>query len=262
MKNKLLFLTLAIISLFSVFTYIYAQSEPLEDGEYSAVFTSDSSMFKVNEAYDSRGILTVKNGEMTLHITLPSKNILNLYPGLAEDAKKEGAQLLDPTVDEVTYSDGFTDQVYGFDIPVPCLNEEFDLALVGKKGKWYDHKVSVSDPVRITADTEEIADGAYLCEVTLEGGSGRAFVESPAEVMASDGNITARIIWSSPHYEYMLIGDTRYEPVQTEGNTAFEIPVEFDSEMEVSACTTAMSQPHLIDYTLFFDSSSLKHSDQ
>ena len=47
----------------------------------------------------------------------------------------------------VTYSDGTSEEVYGFDIPVPVIGEEFDLALVGEKGKWYDHKVMVSDPV-------------------------------------------------------------------------------------------------------------------
>lgn len=86
---------------------------------------------------------------MTVHVSLASKNIVNLFPGLAEDAGKEGAQLLDPTTDPVTYDDGMTEEVYGFDIPVPALDEEFDLALLGKKGTWYDHKVSVSDPQKI-----------------------------------------------------------------------------------------------------------------
>lgn len=118
----------------------------LEDGTYTAEFDTDSSMFHVNEAYDGRGLLTVKNGEMTLHISMPSKNIVNLFVGKAEDAKKDGAKLLEPTTDTVTYSDGTTEDVYGFDVPVTSLDKEFDLALIGKKGVWYDHKVSVSDP--------------------------------------------------------------------------------------------------------------------
>ena len=122
-------------------------SSVLEDGVYYAAFDTDSSMFHVNETLDGKGMLTVEDGEMTIHVTLASKNILNLYPGLAEDAKKDGAVLLEPTVDSVTYSDGITEEVYGFDVPVPYLDEEFDLALIGTKGKWYDHKVSVSDPV-------------------------------------------------------------------------------------------------------------------
>ncbi|MDO5456367.1 MAG: sirohydrochlorin cobaltochelatase, partial [Eubacteriales bacterium] len=101
----------------------------LEDGVYTAAFTTDSSMFHVNEAYEDKGTLTVENGQMTIHVTLTSKKIVNLFPGTAEDAQKEGAELLQPTTDEVTYSDGTTDEAYGFDIPVPAIGEEFDCAL-------------------------------------------------------------------------------------------------------------------------------------
>ena len=83
---------------------------------------------------------------MTIHVTLVSKSIVNLFPGAAADAQKSGAKLLQPTVDKVKYSDGTEDEAYGFDIPVPYLDDEFDCALVGTKGTWYDHKVSVSNP--------------------------------------------------------------------------------------------------------------------
>lgn len=121
-------------------------SAELADGTYSADFDTDSSMFHVNEACDGKGTLTVKDGKMSIHISLTSKNIVNLFAGLAEDAAKDGAELLQPTEDTVTYSDGMTEEVYGFDVPVPALDEEFDLALIGSKGIWYDHKVSVSNP--------------------------------------------------------------------------------------------------------------------
>lgn len=121
----------------------------LEDGMYYATFDTDSGMFHVNEANEGKGILTVENGKMTIHISLTSKNILNLFYGLADDAKKDGAVILEPTMDTVTYSDGTTEEVHGFDVPVPAIGEEFDLALIGTKGKWYDHKVSVSDPIKI-----------------------------------------------------------------------------------------------------------------
>ena len=125
-----------------------ANADALEDGTYAADFTTDSSMFHVNEAEDGKGVLTVKDGVMTIHVSLASENILNLFPGSAEDAKKDGAALLQPTKDTVKYSDGTEEVVNGFDIPVPALDEEFPLALVGKKGKWYDHMVKVSNPVK------------------------------------------------------------------------------------------------------------------
>ena len=125
------------------------QKANLEDGIYTAEFDSDGSMFHVNEACDGKGTLTVKDGVMTLHISMPSKNVVNLYQGLAEDAKKDGARLLEPTLDTVTYSDGISEEVYGYDIPVPVLDEEFPLALIGKNGTWYDHMVVVSNPEKV-----------------------------------------------------------------------------------------------------------------
>ena len=123
-----------------------SEDAALEDGTYVAEFDSDSGMFHANEANDGKGILTVKDGEMTFHVSLASKHIVNLFVGTAEDAQKDGAELLEPTTDTVTYSDGMSEEVYGFDIPVENIDEEFDLALIGTKGKWYDHKVKISNP--------------------------------------------------------------------------------------------------------------------
>lgn len=138
----------AIESLKKAYMVVVEEAPALEDGSYSAEFDTDSGMFHVNEALDGKGTLTVKNGEMTIHVSLAGDGILNLYPGLASDAQKDGAKLLEPTKDTVEYSDGTKEEVYGFDIPVPYLDEEFDVALVGKKGKWYDHKVKVLNPVK------------------------------------------------------------------------------------------------------------------
>lgn len=132
-----------------------AEVEDLEDGTYDAEFNTDSSMFHINEANDGKGVLTVKDGKMTIHISLASKNIVNLFVGTAEEAQAEGAKLLEPTTDEVTYKDGTTDEVYGFDVPVEKIGEEFDLAIIGTKGKWYDHKVSVDNPVKVSDEVEE-----------------------------------------------------------------------------------------------------------
>lgn len=238
-------------------------SEIPEDGVYRAIFDTDSSMFHVNEANDGRGILTVEDGKMTIHVSLASKGILNLFAGLAEDAKKDGAELLQPTTDTVTYSDGMTEEVYGFDIPVPALDEEFDVALIGKKGKWYDHKVCVSDPVaEDSSSSVELEDGDYTMEVTFAGGTGKATVESPASVRIAEGKAMATIVWSSPNYDYMIVDGEKYELTNTDGNSVFEIPIAaFDTELQVIADTTAMSTPHEIEYTLIFDSTSAKKAE-
>ncbi len=237
----------------------------LPDGVYTADFQTDSGMFHVNEACDGKGTLTVKNGEMTIHISLTSKNITNLYLGLAEDAKKDGAKLLEPTEDTVTYSDGLTEEVYGFDVPIAVLDEEFDLALIGKKEIWYDHKVSVSNPEPIedevsqTEGLDELEDGRYSVELDFEGGSGKAVILSPATITISGDTVIATIQWNSPNYDYMIVDGEKYLPVNTDGDSVFEIPVEtFDEPMNIIGDTVAMSKPHEIEYTITFHSNTMK----
>lgn len=256
----------------------------LADGVYTAEFHTDSSMFHVNEACDGKGKLTVENGQMTIHISLASTHIVNLYVGLAEDAAKDGAELLQPTTDTVTYSDGTTEEVYGFDVPVPALDEEFDLALLGTKGKWYDHKVSVTNPVEgyeeqgagaenagvdgTEADGNVAFEGTpdegiYTDEIKFEGGSGRASIQSPVTLtVGADGKMTATVEWSSPNYDYMIVDGEKLFPVNTDGNSVFEISVSaFDTPITVIGDTVAMSKPHEIEYTLTFLSDTLKNAE-
>ena len=235
-----------------------AETAALPDGVYTAEFDTDSSMFHANEACDGKGTLTVENGQMTFHVSLASTHIVNLYLGKASDAADHEADWLQPTTDTVTYSDGTSEEVYGFDIPVTAVDTDFDLAILGTKGKWYDHVVSVRNAVQ-QAGPAAPADGTYTCDVTLEGGSGRATVESPAALTVADGKMTATIVWSSPNYDYMLVDGEKYLPTNTEGNSTFEIPVAaLDTALDVTADTVAMSTPHEIEYTLTFDSASLK----
>lgn len=235
---------------------VQAQSAPaLADGVYQASFSTDSSMFHANEACDGKGVLTVQNGQMSIYVTLAGKGIVNLFPGTAEDAQKPGAEWLQPTLETVHYSDGTTDEANAFLIPVPYLDEEFDVALVGKKGTWYDHKVSVSDPQPMDecAQAEPPVDGEYTINVALEGGSGRASVQSPAELTVQNGQMTVKIVWSSKNYDLMVVDGTEYTPTYENDLSVFEIPLsDFNTSIAVQAETTAMSQPHMIDYTLTF----------
>ena len=113
-----------------------------------------------------------------------------------------------------------------------------------------------------TAADLGLADGAYTVDVTLSGGSGRASVASPAKLTIAGGKAVATIVWSSSTYDYMKVDGTKYTPVNTGGNAAFEIPVSaFDSALPVTADTVAMSTPHEIDYTLQFDEASIKAAE-
>ena len=123
-----------------------ADPAALADGIYQVDVKTDSSMFHINEAHKGKGVLTVADGQMTVHITLASKKITLLYVGLAADAKVSETHI-EPTVDTVTYDDGMSEEAYGFDVPVPALDEEIAVAILGSKSNWYDHVITVSDPV-------------------------------------------------------------------------------------------------------------------
>ncbi len=233
---------------------VMENTSALPDGVYTADFDTDSSMFHANEACDGKGTLTVENGVMTFHVSLASKKIVNLYVGMAADAEANKTSWLLPTTDTVTYSDGTSEEVYGYDIPVAAVDQDFQLAILGTKGKWYDHTVSVRNAEPKTEEAAEVpADGEYNANVVLEGGSGRATVDSPAALTVADGKMTTTIVWSSPNYDYMIVDGEKYLPTNTEGNSTFEIPVSaLGTSLSVTADTVAMSTPHEIEYTLTF----------
>ena len=103
------------------------------------------------------------------------------------------------------------------------------------------------------------SDGKYEIEVTMEGGTGKASIQSPTELEVKDGKMTARITWSSPHYDYMIVDGEKLDAEIIDGHSVFYIPVTaLDEKQTVTADTTAMSQPHEIEYTFLFDSGTLK----
>ena len=232
-----------------------AEEAGLADGTYVVSFVTDHAMFHVNDFNNDKGILTVKDGQMTVHVSLQSKKIVNLFYGTKEDAQKEGAEMLPRTVDTIDYGDGYVEEVYGFDIPVPYLDQPFTVSLIGTHDNWYQHEVTVSDPVpgddlhaKAGVDLE---DGEYQIDIAKEGGTGKASIESPAAMTVKDGKATATIVWSSEYYDYMIVDGEKYEPINEEGNSTFEIPVLcLDEPFEVIADTTAMSEPHEIEYEL------------
>ena len=107
-----------------------------------------------------------------------------------------------------------------------------------------------------------MTDGKYTIEVTLSGGSGRAYIHSPAELEIKNGVMTAEIVWSSSSYDYMEIDGREYYPVSIEENSTFMIEIlALDTDIPVLAETLAMSEPHLIEYTLNFNSATIKETD-
>lgn len=223
-----------------------AGTTELADGTYSIAVESNSSMFWVEKAQ-----LTVADGEMTAVITLGGTGYGKLYMGTGEQAA---------VADEADYIPYVEDAegAYTYTIPVTALDQPIDCAAFSiKKEEWYDRQLTF-----LSSSVSDAADGTYRIDVTLSGGSGKASVSSPASIVISGDSMTARIEWSSPDYDYMLVDGEKYLPVNTEGNSVFEIPVsELDAELNVTADTVAMSKPHEIEYTLTFHSDTLKPAE-
>lgn len=224
-----------------------AQAEPLgltadriKDGSYSIEVDSDSAMFKVVECK-----LTVAGDEMTAVVTLSGQGFENIYMGTVDQAEKDP----DGQADFV-----LTGERHSFTVAVAALDKELPAAAKGvKSGKWYDH-ILVFESRLLPKDSIE----EKQIDVTMSGGTGRASIHSPAKLIYKDGQDFASIVWSSEKYIYMIVDGVEYLPLTTEGGSNFEIPVKLNMETKVVACTVAMSEPHEIEYSLFFDGASIK----
>jgi len=235
---------------------VYADA--LKEGDYHIDVDSSSSMFKIADC-----ILHVADGSMTADIIIASKSYDKLFMGSEDEANKAG------TGSGIGYTENEDGQSV-FTVPIEALDMETECAaLSAKKQEWYGRKLvfradslpdtAFNETRYTTVESLDLADGVYTVDVKLDGGSGRASVESPAVLTVRDGKSTAKIVWSSDKYDKMVVDDLEYTPEISDGHSIFEIPVTgFDYRMPVQAETTAMSEPHMIDYTLYFDSATIK----
>ena len=229
----------------------------VRDGVYDITVDSSSSMFQIVSCK-----LTVENGSMTAQMTMGGTGYLYVYMGTGEQAANADESEYIPFDEDAAGAHTYTVPVEALDAGVPCS------AFSKNKEKWYDRTLvfradslpadAFAEGVVTTAEDLSLADGVYQVDVTLEGGSGRASVESPAQMTVENGKVTATIVWSSSNYDYMKVDGVRYDAVIENDRSVFTIPVTcFDWKMAVIADTIAMSQPHEIDYALRFDSASI-----
>lgn len=236
--------------------------DQLKDGTYEVTVDSSSSMFQVEAC-----TLTVEEGEITAVMTMGGTGYLYLYMGTGEEAAAAGEADYIPFVATESGKHTYTVPVEALDKGISCA------AFSRRKEMWYDRVLlfradslpaeAFAAQEAVTAESLGLKDREYTVEVALTGGSGRASVESPAVLVVEDGQAWAYIVWSSSAYDYMKVDGVQYDPVNEElglpDHSAFRIPVSaFDCKIPVKADTTAMSTPHEIDYTLQFDSSSIK----
>ena len=238
------------------------EGSQIKDGTYEIEVDSSSKMFRIVECK-----LTVKDGSMKAVMTMSGDGYLKLYMGT-------GAEAVEASEDEYIAFKEDSEGRQTYEVPVEALDKGIDCAAWSKKKeKLYDRTLvfrasslpqeAVNDSALTKAEDLKLEDGLYYVDVVLEGGSGKTTVESPAKMKVEDGKITAQVIFSSPYYDYMIVDETKYMPINTEGNSTFEIPVAvFDWNIAVTADTVAMSTPHEIDYTLHFDSSSIEKEEK
>ncbi|SER82253.1 hypothetical protein [Lachnobacterium bovis] len=239
------------------------EASDIVEGKYDLKVESSSSMFRVVKA-----VLTVKPDSMTAVITLGGKGYEKLYMGTGEEAV---------TKDEGEYSKAIEDSngALTYEVKVDALDKGLECTGFSKrKQKWYDHQIlfradslpagalkSSASKAHHKMDVKPIKleDGKYEIKVSLKGGSGRAKIKTPAEIVVKNKKATAKITWSSKNYDYMIVNGKKYTPVNKKGNSVFEIPVlALDKKMPVIGDTTAMSKPYEIEYFLTFDKKSAK----
>lgn len=255
-------------------------AEDIENGSYPVNMECSSSMFRIQSA-----TLNVEDQAMTVEIKLHSESYTKLFSGKAEDAAAaEKSAYIDYTTDE--------EGNYVFVLPVEALDQAFSVAAFSiNKELWYDRdlliradslpeealKVTIADYEALKKQDREnkieeqkqqkdlaslavklkVPDGEYAVPVTLDGGSGKASVASPCTIQVKDGKAVAEIEWSSSHYDYMIVEGQKILPevkAETNENSKFLLPItDKEGTMKVIADTTAMSEPHEIEYTLSFD---------
>ena len=231
-------------------------AERLNDGVYSVDVDVSSSMFKATGCD-----LTVENGRMTALLYMKSEAYSHMYPGSAEDAARAEAADLIPLRET-------EDGRFAFTLPLDALDAGYECAAFSaRKQLWYPRTLlfrADSLPLEawkseylVTAETLGLADGAYTCDVALEG-EGRATLASPAALTVKDGACTAEIVFSTKKIDYVIVGGERYEPVSADDGAAFVVPVAaFGLKLSIVADSTAIKPAVEVSYTMTFDGSTI-----
>lgn len=229
----------------------------IKDGEYDIEVDSSSSMFNITACK-----LTVSEGKMTAVMTMGGTGYKYIYMGTGEDAVKADES------EYINYEE--VDGVHTYTVPVEALDKGIDCtAFSKKKEKWYDRIIvfkadkipddCLSSEAIVSLADLNLEDGEYKIDVKLAGGSGKTSIETPVKLIVEGDSAKAVIIFSSKNYDYVIVDGTKYLNENEGGNSTFTIPVlGFNYKMPIIGDTTAMSTPHEIDYTLYFDKDSIE----
>lgn len=257
----------------------------VSDGKYSVNLKFQTSFLEKTDAW-----LFAKKGEMQVFVSVKKEDgekYPYLYLGDAQQAEKSKA---DGTEKQIVECVNVNTEDVGYTIPVSALDKEIICSFFDAKDKqWKENKflieasslpdeamkVVVPDYEKIEEAihmyekqkkeqavvekeaepmTIDMEDGEYSIAVDCVGGSGKASVVSPTLFIVKNGKAYSKIQWSSPNYDYMIVGGKKYRNENKEGgNSIFTIPVSaMDKTLNHIADTTAMGEPHEIVYAFTF----------
>ncbi len=206
--------------------------------------------------------LTVANGEMTAKLAMKSDAYSYMFPGTAEEAARADAA-------ELVALETGVDGGFSFTLPVDALDAAYTCAAFSaRKQLWYPRTLvfrSDSLPLEAwnpaafaTAEALNLADGAYTCEVSLDG-TGRAALVSPAAISVEGGACTAEIEFTTRKIDYVIVGGEKYAPVRVGDGAAFAVPVAaFDLPLSIIVDSTAIKPSVEVAYTVTFDSATIR----
>ncbi|MBR1450147.1 MAG: hypothetical protein IJ591_00360, partial [Lachnospiraceae bacterium] len=113
------------------------------------------------------------------------------------------------------------------------------------------HYEDDADIDNVIEGSEDRDEGAKWIDITMEGGSGKAYIEAPVEISERDGVTYAKLVWNSENYDYVIVYGEKYLNENPGGQSTFTVPVKsLDEPFEFIGETVAMSKPHEIEYTI------------
>ena len=114
------------------------------------------------------------------------------------------------------------------------------------------YKPTVGKSTGAVDNSTGLKDGSYAPDsFSFSGGTGKLSI-SCSNIRVSGGRAYATLVFSSGKISYVKASGGTYQPSsQTGSSSVFEIPVQLNANNSIYACTTAMSQPHEVGYTLF-----------
>ena len=211
----------------------------VEDGMYWADIAVSDDWFGFTDA-----IAVVSDAGVTLRVTATTGE---------GEALVVGGEAIEPSVN-ARGEDVYTLPVGALDAPVTIAwrdagGAERTLTLTVESDGLTPFGAAPASP-QDGPDAEALEDGAYdVAEFSFSGGSGRVTISCDS-LRVTGGQAVATIVFSSPHYGYVKAGGATYEGKYTDESSEFEIPVNLNADTVILGMTTAMSQPHEIEYTL------------